>query len=84
MLDLVSLGAPDQVPTLAVQQRHDEAFDVEQVTKQFYDDYVAVFRRLEGELQAQTGDRAWAHDYALQFHNRPVPLLCAAQGLARR
>jgi len=78
MLDLASLGDPDQVSPLAVQQRHDEAFDVEQVTKQFYDDYVAVFRQLEGELQAQTGDRAWAHDYALQFHNR-LMFLCYVQ-----
>ena len=78
MLDLASIGDPDQVSPLAVQQRHDEAFDVEQVTKQFYEEYVTVFRQLEDELQTQTGDRTWAHDYALQFHNR-LMFLCYVQ-----
>jgi len=55
---------------LDIQARHDEAFDVEAVTKQFFDQYQAVFRSLQADLQKQTRDAVWAHDYALQFLNR--------------
>jgi hypothetical protein len=55
---------------LTIQQRHDEAFDVEAVTKQFFDEYKAVFGYLQDDLTRQTGDRHWAHDYALQILNR--------------
>ncbi|MBI3798725.1 MAG: Eco57I restriction-modification methylase domain-containing protein, partial [Deltaproteobacteria bacterium] len=71
MLDLESIH-PDLfgLPPLAVQQRCDEAFDVEAVTKQFFDEYKAVFGILQDDLARQTKDRTWAHDYALQFLNR--------------
>ncbi len=55
---------------LAIQQRHDEAFNVEAVTKQFFDEYKAIFEIFEDDLYRQTKDRSWAHDYALQFLNR--------------
>ncbi len=55
---------------LEIQRIHDEAFDVEQVTKAFYADYEVTFNELRAELQAQTGDRRWAHAYSLQFLNR--------------
>jgi len=55
---------------LAIQQRHDEAFDGEAVTKQFFDEYKAVFGYLQDDLARQTGNRRWAHDYALQILNR--------------
>ncbi len=55
---------------LAVQQKHDEAFDVEAVTKKFFDDYKEIFSVLQNDLHGQTHDREWAHDYALQFLNR--------------
>jgi len=58
------------VTALQIQQRHDEAFDVEAVTKQFFDDYCSVFRSLETELSKQIHDKKWAHDYALGFLNR--------------
>lgn len=55
---------------LAVQQRHDEAFDVETVTDQFFKEYRSVFSFLEDYLTEQTHARQWAHDYSLQFLNR--------------
>jgi len=55
---------------LDIQARHDEAFDVEAVTKQFFDEYKAIFRILEDDFYRQTSDRPWAHDYSLQFLNR--------------
>jgi len=55
---------------LAVQQRHDEAFDVEAVTDQFFKEYKVIFRFLEDYLAEQTNALQWAHDYSLQFLNR--------------
>lgn len=55
---------------LAIQQRHDEAFDVEKVTRDFYERYRRLFKDLQAHLVNQTSDRAWAHDYVLQFLNR--------------
>jgi hypothetical protein len=55
---------------LDIQTNHDGAFDVEAVTKQFFDEYKAIFRILEDDLCKQTNDRTWAHDYSLQFLNR--------------
>ena len=55
---------------LAIQTGHDKAFDVEAVTKQFFEDYKSVFHDLQDDLTSQTADRRWAHDYALQFLNR--------------
>ena len=67
MLDSGSLNSP-----LEIQNRHDEAFDVEAVTKRFFEDYKAVFQRLQDDLANQTNDNRWAHDYALQFLNRAM------------
>jgi type I restriction-modification system DNA methylase subunit len=55
---------------LAIQQRHDEAFDVEAVTKAFFDDYRHLFANVQTQLQKQTNDAQWAHDYSLQLLNR--------------
>ena len=65
MLDSHSLHSP-----LEIQNRHDEAFDVEAVTKRFFEDYKSVFQRLQNDLMDQTNDNQWAHDVALQFLNR--------------
>ena len=72
MLDLESIDAPDPeaLSPLAIQTFHEEAFDVEAVTKQFFADYQSVFHDLQDDLTDQTADRRWAHDYALQFLNR--------------
>ena len=71
MLDLASIG-PDleELSPLAIQDGHDKAFNVEAVTKQFFEDYKSVFHDLQDDLAGQTADRRWAHDYALQFLNR--------------
>ena len=71
MLDLESISSElFGLSPLAIQERHDEAFDVEAVTRRFFEDYKAVFGFLQVDLMQQTKDRGWAHDYALQFLNR--------------
>ncbi|HPB31147.1 MAG TPA: Eco57I restriction-modification methylase domain-containing protein, partial [Candidatus Sumerlaeota bacterium] len=58
------------ISPLAIQKQHDEAFDVEAVTRSFYNDYRQVFDALQNDLASQSGDPVWAHDYSLQFLNR--------------
>jgi len=72
MLDL-ALIQPELfggIPPLTIQSEHDKAFDVEAVTKEFYDAYEGVFKTFWKDLEEQTRDRRWAHDYSLQFLNR--------------
>jgi hypothetical protein len=68
MLDMESIGA--QASPLAIQDRHDEAFDVESVTNEFFDEYRELFRTLQADFGRQANDRDWAHDYALALLNR--------------
>lgn len=71
MLDLETINRDlFGIPLLAIQQRHDQAFDVEAVTREFYNDYLTQFNALQRLLTNTTGDQEWAHDYALQFINR--------------
>ncbi len=71
MLDLEFINRNlEELSPLAVQKGHDAAFDVEAVTKQFFEDYKSVFDNLQKDLKDQTDDRQWAHDYSLQFLNR--------------
>ncbi|MCX8112199.1 MAG: Eco57I restriction-modification methylase domain-containing protein, partial [Bacteroidia bacterium] len=58
------------ISTLELRQRLDAAFDVEAVTEKFFEDYKKVFAELQKFLFTQTGDKRWAHDYALQLLNR--------------
>jgi len=51
-------------------QKHLEAFDVERVTKRFFEDYRLVFADLQKRLYEKSKDLTWAHDYALQLLNR--------------
>lgn len=67
MLDLATL--PDTA-RMNIVQRHEEAFDVEKVTENFYIQYRRVFKILQKDLLYQSRDERWAHDYALQFLNR--------------
>ncbi|MFO7995729.1 MAG: DNA methyltransferase [Dehalococcoidia bacterium] len=71
MLDLQSIQ-PDMfgLQPLTIQSKHDEAFDVEAVTKQFFHEYRSVFRILEDDLFRQANDHTWAHHYSLRFLNR--------------
>lgn len=54
----------------AVTDKLNRAFDVEAVTRKFFEDYKKVFDNLQKRLTAATGDKVWAHDYALQLLNR--------------
>jgi helicase-like protein len=47
-LDLETIGA--QASPLTIQDRHDEAFDVEKVTKKFFDDFVEVFAAVAKDI----------------------------------
>jgi hypothetical protein len=60
----------DKISPLKLQQKCDEAFDVEAVTKAFFEGYKKVFQNLQSLLFEQTKDANWAHDYALQLLNR--------------
>lgn len=51
-------------------QKHVDAFDVERVTKRFFEDYKSVFADLQKRLYEKSKDLTWAHDYALQLLNR--------------
>lgn len=71
MLDIASMPKDwFGLSPLAIQRRHDEAFNVEAVTDEFFKGYQRVFRQLQQDLYQQTQDARWAHDFALQFLNR--------------
>jgi hypothetical protein len=59
MLDLALL-APDLfgLSPLAIQQRHDEAFDVEAVTEAFFATYRQIFEDVEGAISGLVDDTA--------------------------
>lgn len=79
MLDVSSLGKGGaEPPVLEIQKAHDEAFDVEAVTKKFFAEYRALFAGIQEDLVRQTDDHVWAHDYALQLLNR-LMFLCFIQ-----
>lgn len=69
-LALLDLEHRGQASRLEIRQLHEEAFDVEAVTKRFFGEYTALFKILRKDLNQQTNDDIWAHDYALQFLNR--------------
>jgi len=50
MLDLSALGTDDDLAPLRVQARHDEAFDVEAVTKRFFNEYRQIFEDAEKSI----------------------------------
>jgi len=51
--------------------KHDDAFNVEAVTKQFYKEYKTILDKIEEELQSQgIGDKKTAKGFAQQFLNR--------------
>ncbi len=64
------LGAKGQPPITAVTDKLNKAFDVEAVTKRFFEDYKRVFDELQKRLFKNAADKVWAHDYALQLLNR--------------
>ncbi|MCS7338586.1 MAG: hypothetical protein NZ739_10180, partial [Verrucomicrobiae bacterium] len=68
-LALLDISATPDITTLELRERLDAAFDVEAVTKRFFDDYKTVFNDLQQRLARTSRDKAWAHDYALQLLN---------------
>ncbi len=60
----------DNVSILALQEVCDRAFDVEAVTKEFFDNYKKIFNEVQTLLLSQHNDIEWAHDLSLQFLNR--------------
>lgn len=51
MLDLETVSRDlFGIPPLAIQQRHDQAFDVEAVTAEFFREYDKLFKQVEGRL----------------------------------
>ncbi len=71
LLDLANMGDHfSGISPLAIQQVHDEAFDVEKVTSEFFRAYQKIFFGFQETLYQQANDQQWAHDYALQFLNR--------------
>jgi len=66
--NLPSLRLPDNIETWTDQWHR--AFDVEKVTKTFFNEYTELFNELQEILRKQTSDKEWAHDYALHFLNR--------------
>ncbi len=74
-----NIDAPEQVrlferqefvTAFEISKQHVDAFNVEAVTEAFFKDFKRVFKQLQNELDDQTGDEKWAHDYALQFLSR--------------
>ena len=69
-LEMLDLSGLADLSPLGIQQQHDDAFDVEAVTRLFFDDCRGAFQVLWDDLKRQSRDKSWAHDYALQFLNR--------------
>jgi len=71
MLDLATLG-PDLsgLSPLAIQQRHDEAFDVEAVTQEFFYRFARLFYRVRDEIAAVPDLAADADGHAQMFLDR--------------
>jgi len=66
-LSLLDLVSKEQASRLVIRDIHEQAFDVQAVTDTFFKEYKYQFQLLQRDLEIQTGDLTWAHDYALQF-----------------
>jgi len=70
LLDLESAGADlFGLSPLAIQKRHDEAFDVEQVTREFFKEYARVFEEVENKIEG-IKDKERRRLYAQRLFNR--------------
>lgn len=68
---LCLIYALDTDTATELKAKHDDAFNVEAVTKQFYEEYKAVLKLTEEKLLAQgIGDKKTAKGFAQQFLNR--------------
>lgn len=73
-LDLAALQPKygQTIPPLEIQTVHDEAFNVEAVTKEFFEAYEGLFNTVMSDLKRQTQHGDWSHDYSLQLLNRTM------------
>jgi type I restriction-modification system DNA methylase subunit len=55
LLDVETVDGGSRASALAIQQRHDEAFDVDKVTRAFYKRYSEVFDEVERAISAASG-----------------------------
>jgi hypothetical protein len=71
LLDLADIR-PDLfgLSPLAVQQRHDEAFDVELVTKEFFSEYHRIFTEIEESIIGFGRDKERRHLFTQRLFNR--------------
>ncbi|WCJ60624.1 Eco57I restriction-modification methylase domain-containing protein [Fontisphaera persica] len=67
--ELEQLPNATPLPTKVI-EKLDEAFNVQAVTDQFFNDYQKVFHELQDRLRKTSNNPVWAHDYALQLLNR--------------
>jgi hypothetical protein len=66
--NLPTLRMPDNVAGWTEQWHR--AFDVEKVTKTFFEEYNKVFEDLRKDLVKQSKNKEWAHSFALHILNR--------------
>jgi hypothetical protein len=69
---LERIRADDLRDPQAIWKRHKEAFSIQRVTEQFFQDYSRVFREVQNVLRTSHEENSpdWARDYAHQVLNR--------------
>ena len=69
-LSLLDLAGIPGLDPLTIQQRHDQAFDVEKVTQKFFEIYRRVFEQVEGLLAPMIGDGEQRRMFTQKLFNR--------------
>ncbi|MEQ9370692.1 MAG: TaqI-like C-terminal specificity domain-containing protein [Coleofasciculus chthonoplastes F3-SA18-01] len=69
-LSLLDLAGISGVDPLTIQQRHDQAFDVEKVTQKFFETYRRVFEQVEGLLEPMMADGEQRRMFTQRLFNR--------------
>ena len=70
LLDMQTINGGAEASPLAIQQRHDEAFDVEAVTRAFYRCYRQVFEAVEREITGFTDHPGLKRRFTQRLFNR--------------
>ena len=69
-LSLLDLAGFSGLDPLTIQQRHDQAFDVEKVTQKFFETYRRVFEQVEGLLEPMITDGEQRRMFTQKLFNR--------------
>jgi type I restriction-modification system DNA methylase subunit len=69
-LSLLDLAGISGLAPLTIQQRHDQAFDVEKVTQKFFETYRRVFEQVEGLLEPMMADGEQRRMFTQKLFNR--------------